>query len=127
MTDKQIPIVCDLTVFSADTREKLAQEVPDLFRRVQAVHELPDGYAFQFPNEPGTFMALANFVDHERQCCPFFHFTLQVSPGGGPLQLSMTGGEDVKAYMERSWRDLQDALLLQLVQTGEGNDPGNCT
>lgn len=103
MPNEEQPIVCDLTVFSADTRAEMAANVPALFKAVQEVRELPDGYAFQFPNEPGIFMALANFVEHERQCCPFYHIVLEAAPNGGPFWLRMTGGEGVKEFMLASF------------------------
>src|SRR5690606_21166550 len=68
-TDNYQPIVCDLTVFPANVRAGMTTTMPDLFQAVQAVQELEDGYAFQFPNEPGMLPALAHFIEHERQCC----------------------------------------------------------
>ena len=122
MKNEDQPIICDLTVFSPATRKEMAAKVPGLFEKVQTVHELSDGFEFQFPNEPGIFLALADFVEHERQCCPFFHFTLRVPPNAGPLSLRMTGGEGVKAYVEATWQDLRRAVSRQLVQTGQGDD-----
>jgi DNA-binding transcriptional MerR regulator len=116
------PIVCDLTVFPASVREQIAATIPDMFRAVEAVQALPDGYAFRFPNKPGQFMTLAQFVEHERQCCPFYHFVLEVEPNGGPLWLRMTGGEGVKQFMDTAWRDLQGAVQQQLIQIGPDHD-----
>jgi hypothetical protein len=56
------------------------------------------------------------------QCCPFFHFTLRVTPNGGPLHLHMTGGKGVKEYMAATWQDLQGAVTRQDIQTGSGDD-----
>lgn len=122
MNREEQPIVCDLTVFSADTRAELAATVPATFAAVQKVQDLADGYAFQFPNEPGIFMALANFVEHERQCCPFFHFVLEAEPAGGPFWLRMTGGEEVKEYMRTVWNDLPGAVAQGLLQTGDDDN-----
>jgi hypothetical protein len=119
-TNKNQPIVCDLTVFPADVRAELAASVPELFQAVQQVHELPDGYAFQFANEPGRFMALAHFVEHERQCCPFYHFALECEPNSGPFWLRMTGSDEVKQFMDTVWSNLQDAVPMQLMKTGPG-------
>lgn len=116
------PIACDLTVFSAKTRQKFTVSQFDMFQSVEKVIELPDGYAFQFPNEPGIFMALANFVDHERQCCPFYHFALEAEPNNGPFRLRMTGGEGVKEFMEETWSDISAAVANQRIQTGPGSD-----
>lgn len=122
MSSEKQPIVCDLTVFSAATRKEIAATVPDLFATVQKVQELQDGYAFQFPTEPGMLMKLANFVEHERQCCAFYRFDLIVEPGGGPIWLHMTGSEDVKQFMQVAWNDLQGAASSQLIQTGSERD-----
>lgn len=120
--DDPQPIFCDLTVFDAATRQALAAKVPGLFQAAQQVEELADGYAFTFAAEAGMFMAIAHFVEHERQCCPFFHFTLEVTPARGPLQLRMTGGEEVKTFMQATWQDLQDAVARGMVRTGPEGD-----
>ena len=122
MSNEDQPIICDLTVFSAETRAEIAANMPDMFQAAQAAQELPDGYAFQFPNEPGMFMTLANFVEHERQCCPFYHFALEAEPNNGPFWLRMTGGEDVKTFMQTVWTDLEGAASKQLMQTGPERD-----
>ena len=116
------PIACDLTVFPADTRQQLAATIPDMFQGMQKLRELPDGYALQFPNEPGMFMTLANFVEHERQCCPFYNFTLEVQANGGPFWLHLTGGEGVKEFIQTVFQDLHTAVADELIQTGSDSD-----
>ena len=115
------PIVCDLSAVPAADREKLMAAVPPLFRAVQEVHALPNGYAFGFPNEPGRFMALAQFVDNERLCCPFYNFVLEVEPSGGPFWLRMTGGEGVKQFLETVFGDLQGAVRNELIRPEPGD------
>ena len=122
MNSEEQPIVCDLTVFSAETRAQIAANMPEMFKAVQKAQELPNGYAFQFPNEPGMFMALANFVEHERQCCPFYHFALEAERNNGRFWLRMTGGEGVKEFMQTVWTDLEGAASKQLMQTGPERD-----
>lgn len=122
MSHEEQPIMCNLTVFSAETRAQIAADMPEMFKAVQKAQELPDGYAFQFPNEPDMFMALANFVEHERQCCPFYHFALVAEPNNGPFWLRMTGGEGIKAFMQTVWTDLEGATSKQLMQTGPERD-----
>ena len=122
MSHEELPIMCDLTVFSTDTRAEIAATVPEIFNKTQKVQELPDGYVFQFPNEPGMFMQLAHFVEHERQCCPFYTFSLEAEPSGGSFSLRMTGGDGVKEFMQTAWQDLQGAVSQGLIQTGPSND-----
>jgi hypothetical protein len=119
--NQDVPIVCDLTVFSAEARQEMAG-LPELFRAVAQVRELPDGYAFQFSNESGMFMQIATFVEHERQCCPFYSFALEAEPNHGPFWLRMRGGEGVKEFMDVVWTDVAGAVEKQLIQTGPGDD-----
>jgi hypothetical protein len=121
MNNEEQPIICDLTIFPAATRQQMAAAVPDLFKRVQTVREMSDGYTFQFPNEPGLLITLANFIEHERQCCPFYHFALEADPNGGPFWLRMTGGEGVKAFMQTVWTNLPEAVG-NLIQTAPEDD-----
>ena len=116
-----LPIVCDLSAIKAEDRERLLAAVPELFRAVEAVHALPDGYAFRFAAAPGRLLALAEFVEHERQCCPFYHFALEVEPGGGPMWLKLTGGEGVKEFMEAVFGDLAGAVEQGLIRPAPGD------
>jgi len=120
MTEPQ-PIACDLTVFPTSVRAGLAASVPDLFGAVQTVQELTNGYAFQFPNEPGMVLRVAHFIEHERQCCSFYTFGLEIEPNGGPIWLRLTGSEEVKQFIETVWRDLPGAVPSGLIQAGPGD------
>jgi hypothetical protein len=115
------PIVCDLSAVPVADRQRLMAAVPPLFQAVQEVHELPNGYAFGFPHEPGRFMALAQFVDNERLCCPFYNFVLEVEPSGGPFWLRMTGGEGVKQFLETVFSDLHGAVRNELIRPEPGD------
>jgi hypothetical protein len=121
MTNVNLPIVCDLSAVSAADRERLLATVPALFRAVEAVHALPDGYAFRFAAAPGRLPALAEFVEHERLCCPFYHFALEVEPGGGPMWLKLTGGEGVKDFMEAVFGDMAGAVEQGLIRPAPGD------
>jgi hypothetical protein len=102
---QNIPIACDLTAIPASEREQHSATSRQIFQAAQEVQELPSGYSFRFNNEPGMFMELANFVENERLCCPFFRFALEVEPGGGPLWLHLTGGEGVKEFEKAMFVD----------------------
>jgi hypothetical protein len=60
--------------------------------------ELPEGYELRFA--PDQFGLLTAFVANERLCCPFLRFTLEVTPGLGPLWLRITGNERVKESLK---------------------------
>lgn len=117
-----LPIVCDLSAVTAADRERLMRAVPALFAAVEAVHELPNGFAFRFASKPGRVMAIAEFVEHDRQCCAFNTYTLEVEPGGGPVWLKMTGSDEVKAFIQTVFGDAQVAVTKQLIRPAPGDD-----
>ena len=67
---------------------------------VQEVRDLPDGYALQLPNNTETFLHAAQYIAHERKCCSFFHFVLELEPEGGPIWLHLRGKDGVKAFLQ---------------------------
>lgn len=113
-------LACDLTAIPASVREEHVLTAPQLFSAAQEVHELADGYAIRFLNEPGRFLGIAKFIENERLCCPFFNFGLEVEPNSGPLWLRLTGGEGVKEILQTTLFDsIEDKnALKQLIQTG---------
>lgn len=113
-----IPIACDLTAIPLAVRELHITEGLTVLQAAQEIQELPDGYAFRFANEPGMFMAVANFVENERLCCAFYAFAIELEPGGGPIWLRMTGGEGVKEFEYAVLSDPNEALRTKLIQTG---------
>jgi hypothetical protein len=93
-------LACNLAAFNpeqADRHQILAHQVQ---RAVQAVRELPDGYAFRLPGEAAICLMIAEFITLERLCCPFLRFVLEVEPDEGPLWLKMTGQASVKRFLE---------------------------
>jgi hypothetical protein len=113
------PIVCDLTAIPATVREQHVVSAPRIFQAAQEIRELPNGYAFRLPNEAGTWMALANFVENERRCCPFWAFGLTVEPHGGPLWLQLTGVEGAKQLLETALSEQRgEEVFKRLINTG---------
>jgi hypothetical protein len=102
MNEKQA-MSCDLTAIPAAVRRQHLASIPAIFQAVQEVRELPDGYALRFANEPGRFMALANYVAYERLCCSFLRFAIEIEPHGGPIWLRLSGGQDVKEALAAVW------------------------
>lgn len=96
------PIACDPTAIDEAERESHRQIATDLFDRITALQELPDGYAFRLPAETDVVRNAGAFVSRERLCCPFFHFALEVTPDQGPVWLRLTGRDGVKQYIEEA-------------------------
>ncbi len=94
------PIACDLTMLDPEQREQHTRLSDELFEGAEEVRELEDGYAFQYRADDTTWMKLAEFVDGERRCCPFFRFTLVMEAEGAAIWLHMTGREGVKEFLK---------------------------
>ena len=87
----EIPLVCNMDVFSPSQREAHIQTTTELVQAVQSVQEIENGYEFIFPNETDFIARIAEFISNERLCCPFLNFTLNVFSNREPVSLSLTG------------------------------------
>ena len=99
MTEKESPFACDMTVIAPEQRGAHVATIEKLFRSVQSTCELPNGYAFELPNDSDILLRAAEFISLERLCCPFFGFELQVEREGGSVWLSLTGRDGVKPFI----------------------------
>ena len=93
-------LACSLTGEDLKARGEVVQPLMASYQQLQ---ELEDGYAFQFPGEPGWIQRLVEFVAEERQCCPFFTFELQYEPNFGPVWLRLRGSAEIKALLRDQW------------------------
>ena len=73
--------------------------ITKLFRAVESIRELPNGYSFRLPTESDVLLTAADFIALERLCCPFFGFGLEIEREGGAVWLSLTGREGVKPFI----------------------------
>ncbi len=89
----EVPLACSLSASEQITR---GEELVDLFKHVQQMNELPDGYAFRFLGSDLWANRLLEFINYERNCCPFFTFALIFEPKQGPIWLHVRGPEGVK-------------------------------
>jgi len=78
----EVPLACTLTESGPVSR---SEEAKDLFKHVQQVDELADGYALRFPGGDTWANTLVQFITFERGCCPFFTFALVFEPKQGPI------------------------------------------
>ena len=93
----EVPLACTLTESELVAR---SAEVKDLFKHVQQVNELADGYALRFPGSDTWANTLVQFITFERACCPFFRFVLDFEQEQGSIWLHLRGREGVKAIVE---------------------------
>jgi hypothetical protein len=105
LAQPQIPIACDMTAIAADQREAHAARAKRLLgSEFEERHELPDGYAWRFSAD--RYDEVCKFVGNERRCCPFLTFTLETTPGHGPIWLRITSSAEGKAALLAGIDDL---------------------
>src|SRR4029077_5037273 len=97
---KESPFACDLFALTSAERTRHFNELgPALRARKTGVRELPDGYELSFPPDAKTFAMLAEWIEQERRCCPFFDIELRVEREGGPLRMRLTGRPGTKDFI----------------------------
>lgn len=78
----------------------------DLFAYVNLVEELPDGFGFRFPSASPWAAKALEFIEAEKECCPFFTFELVFEPEDGPLWLRLRGSEAIKEFVRADLGDI---------------------
>ena len=95
------PFVCNVGGLTAAERVRHFGQLGPALRTLETgVRELKDGYEFRFPADTKTITMLAEWIEQERRCCPFFDITLRIEPEGGPVWMRLTGREGTKQFIE---------------------------
>jgi hypothetical protein len=97
MSNSRLPVACSLT--EVELRERRGVLLEKAGRAVLELKELPDGYAYRFPETDEWLDELTQIIRLERRCCPFLGFRLLVEPGGGPVWLELTGPPGTKDFL----------------------------
>jgi hypothetical protein len=105
--NQDIPIACNMAVFTPEEREKHIHTTIQLFQTVQDIQEAENGYEFIFPRPEGSenIVQFAEFIYNERRCCPFLEFTLKIEPKDNPISLLLTGPEGTKDFLQEEFSE----------------------
>jgi|SRR5688572_2177479 len=98
-------LVCNMDVFTPAERQEHVQSTTQLYRSVQSIHEVENGYEFTFPSESEIIIALGKFIANERRCCPFLEFTLKVTSHNVPISLLLTGPEGTQEFLRAEFSE----------------------
>ncbi len=110
------PFRCDMSAIEPTQRKQHIATTVAVFRAVEEIHELPDGYAFRLPNDTTMLSQTAEFIMREKLCCPFFGFNVKVEPEGGPLWLCLTGAEGIKHFIHA---EIGEALPEKIARAAQ--------
>jgi hypothetical protein len=82
-----------MLALSPEERQSHQALIGRLFGKlVLEARELADGYAYRFAGE--HYQLVAEFITHERLCCPFLTFGLTVAPERGWCVASASSSRD---------------------------------
>jgi hypothetical protein len=93
------PFACDMTALSPEQRARHHEIAALLQSLLSAIHELPDGYDFEFSWDPATYNALAEITPLEHACCPFFDIGLRIESGTNKIFWRLSGRKEIKAFI----------------------------
>ncbi len=111
----EVTIACNPNAIPTAMREQWVKTGKEVYAAVEEVQDMPDGYRFRLPPNSAMLLKVAEYITHERLCCAFIRFTVEIEPNSGPLWLRLTGGEGAKEYM-RSVFEEHDLLSEQVAK-----------
>jgi hypothetical protein len=88
-----------MTAIPFERRTEHLSTIEAVFRSVDEMRELSNGYAFRLKSAPLILKTAAEFIELERLCCPFFGFVLEVLGEGGEIWLTLNGRDGVKPFI----------------------------
>jgi hypothetical protein len=98
------PFACDMTALSGEQRTRHHELAALLQSSLVAIHELSNGYDFEFPWSPAAYKALAEITPLEHSCCPFFDIGMRIESESSKLWWRLTGREGIKPFIRAEFR-----------------------
>ena len=98
-TNNELPIVCDLSVFTAEQRAAHLNLTRRVFIDWASRHEtLDDGIAIIIEGNEERFLEVARWASEEHQCCAWLTFSVAIHPfatgTNGRIELRLTSSSD---------------------------------
>jgi DNA topoisomerase IB len=103
MSLSENPPVCNLGAMSPELRERYETQKKRIIGAIQEIEALPTGYAFRLASEDGMILSVAEFIEGERRCCPFYAFHLEIAPNYEEIWLCVTGTEETKNFIREAF------------------------
>lgn len=99
MTNKQSKFYCNTKALTPEERAHHKQLSEKLMAARKEIVEMERGYEFQFSPKDVTLAELADWVENESKCCPFFDFHIDLENEGRLVCLRLTGEEGIKQFI----------------------------
>lgn len=88
-----------MTALSNEQRARHYELTALLQSSLRAIHELPNGYDFEFAWSLDTYGAVAELTALEHACCPFFDIGIRIEAESNKLYWRLTGREGIKTFI----------------------------
>jgi hypothetical protein len=92
-------LICNLGVMNTEERARYIALSRKLMGAGEERRELDNGYAFRLAADKISLLEIAEWIDFERRCCPFFNLQIEAEPYDGPIWLRMTGAGAIKQFI----------------------------
>lgn len=106
-TKAEQPLTCKLT--SDELVQREAQLKKEIFSKIKKTRELEDGFEFEFHEDAAFSSRLVEFINLERDCCPFFTFTLTFEPQAGAVKVKIGNSKEIREMIKS---ELEDNKLI---------------
>ena len=90
---------CNVKALNADERKRHEELTRKLLAKHREVAETEKGYEFQYAPEDVSVAEVAEWVEAESKCCPFFDFHIDLEKQGRLVCLRLTGGTNIKTFI----------------------------
>lgn len=101
------PFCCVIAAMSKSERERYDELREKLENAVEETKELDRGFLFRLRGEVVSLIEVAEWMEKERGCCPFFDLAIEAERENGPVSLRITGREGVKEFIRGEFRVLR--------------------
>ena len=90
---------CNIDGIPQEQRARYAQLFESLRHAIQEKRDLPNGYALNLDPAKFTTDQALEWIELERQCCPFLEMEVRWDIENGPVWLNLKGPEGVKDFI----------------------------
>jgi hypothetical protein len=94
-----LPIACNFRAFNEEQQTKYRELLSKLRKSKIKTDDLPDGFAFHFPDKNEMIMDITEFILLEKICCPFVTFSILLG-NNNPVILTMRGSKTIKDVLK---------------------------
>ena len=98
ITNDNCAVACQLP--DEAFKERKATIASTIVSKAILAEEIENGYQFSFSYSEQMLLELAEFINVERQCCPFINFQLVLSSNSNNIVLQLTGAEGTSEFIK---------------------------